>query len=661
MAHTLTPRLIGGKRALARLGLALLLSVSPFATAGALDGGDVNLYRQAFALAAKDRHDEALRAAEPARDRLPAKVLLWMKLQAPYGGTFAEITGFARENPDWPAQSALRKAAERVIAENLDDERIVRWFDENPPLTSDGAQFYADALARTGKDDKALRVARDVWITQPLTPTDEKTFLSRWNDGLRRSDHQARADRRLWDRDYEGVKRVRPLVGDDYATVIDARVALQSGQPGATDFVARVPGASRDDPGLLFDLARRLRTDGDEARAAEILARAPFVRDREDRWWNERNLVARKMMDRGDIDTAFKVVAQHRPTEGAGNVDADFMAGWLALGLGKTNEAMRRFQELGKGATSPITRARAAYWCGRAAEIAGETTDAGRWYRQAASYGTTFYGQLGATRVGAAGAGLVPSAPSVSQADTKAFEGRELVRATRDLAKLLPRDDSRIGAFARAAGLSSKSGAEYALAARLARDVGSNDAAIAVAKQAVRENVYLMEEGYPILRDVPRAPEPALIHSIIRQESTFNSQIVSSAGARGMMQLMPATARMVAGKLGVKKYSDAVLTTDPGTNIRLGSAYLADLINKWNGSYVLAVASYNAGTGRVSEWMDRFGDPRSPNVDPVDWIERIPFSETRNYVQRVLEATLVYRARMEGGRADLDIARDLRR
>lgn len=661
MAHTLTLRLQRGKRALARLGLALLLTVSPLATAAALEGADLNIYRQAFALAAKDRHDEALKAADPARDRLPAKVLLWMKLQAPYGGTFGEITGFARENPDWPAMSALRKAAERVIAENLNDEAIVKWFDENPPVTSDGAQFYADALARLGKTDKALKVARDAWINQTFNPADEKTFLSHWSDGLRRADHQARADRRLWDKDYDGAGRMRDLVGDDYAAVIDARVALQSGRPGATELVGRVPGSLRDDPGLLFDLARRLRTDGDDARAAEILARVPFIRDREDRWWNERNLVARKMMDQGDLETAFKVVAQHRPSDGPGNVDADFMAGWLALGLNRTSEAMRRFQKLGEGATSPISLARSAYWCGRTAEIAGDTTDAGRWYRRAASYGTTFYGQLGATRIGSAGAGLVPAAPSVSQSDTRAFEGRELVRVTRDLAKLLPRDDQRLGAFARAAGNTAKSGADYVLAARLARDVGSNDVAVAVAKRAVRDNVYLMEEGYPILRDVPRAPEPALIHSIIRQESTFNTQIVSSAGARGMMQLMPATARVVAGKLGIKKFNDATLTSDPNTNIRLGSAYLADLIDKWSGSYILAVASYNAGTARVSEWMDRFGDPRSPNVDPVDWIERIPFSETRNYVQRVMEATLVYRARMEGGLAALDISRDLRR
>jgi soluble lytic murein transglycosylase len=647
-------------RRLAPLAAALALAVSASA-ALALSPADVSIYRQAFALAAKDQHDDAVRLAGNAADPLPAKVLLWMKLSAPYGGTFNDITGFLRDNPDWPGTTALRKMAEKCIAESLDEAAMVKWFDQNPPITGDGILFYTESLLRTGQSDRAARVLRDAWASFAFTPTEEQGILTRYAEILRTKDHQAHADRLLWERDAEGAKRFKPLVGDDYAALIDARITLAEGGPDALNALARVPGSLREEPGLLYDAARYLRKNDDDQGAAEILVRAAYTKDRDDKWWAERNLIARRLMDKGDDATAYRVVSQHRPKEGNGNVDADFMSGWLALRLNKPDDALKHFQDLGRGSTSPITRSRAAFWAGRAAEAAGERAAAAKWYNTAVSFGTAFYGQLAASRTGEHAGAVLPSTPSVNTADQAAFERRELVRAARALAQILPREDNRVLVFLRAIGNASKSGADYALAARLARDLGAPDVAIAVAKQAVRDDVYLMDVGYPTIKTAGPEPEPALVHAIIRQESTFNTEIVSPAGARGLMQLMPATARLVAKKLNVKKHTDAKLIADPAYNVRLGSTYLADMIDRFGGSYILAIAAYNAGPQRVGEWMNLYGDPRSPSVDPVEWIERIPFTETRNYVQRVMEALLVYRGRFHGAGAALDLARELSR
>lgn len=647
-------------RRLAPVAAALVLSVAPVA-AWAMSAADVSLYRQAFALAAKDQHDDAVRLADNAQDPLPAKVLRWMRFAAPNGGTFPEIIGFIRDNPEWPGANALRKQAEKVIAESLDDAGIAKWFDENPPTSSDGILFYVEALLRTDRADRATKVLRDAWAAYPFTGTDDQAIITRYADILRTKDHQAHADRLLWEHDVEGAKRMKALVGDDYAALIDARLALADSGADVQAALNRVPGSLRDEPGLLYDLARNLRKANDDAGAADILARVPYAKDRDDKWWTERNLVARRLMDKGDEALAYKVVLAHCPKEGAGNADAYFLAGWLALRLNRPDDALRHFQDLGRGSTSPITKARSAYWSGRAAEASGDASSAKKFYMTAVNYGTTFYGQLAASRTGEHSGAQLPSAPNVGASDTQAFERRELVRVARDLAQILPREDNRMGPFLRAIGNSAKGAADYSLSARLAKDLGAPDIAIAIAKQAVRDDVYLIDVGYPVIRLGVAQPEPALVHSIIRQESTFNTDIVSPVGARGLMQLMPGTAKLIAKKLNVAKHTDAKLITDPAYNVRLGSTYLSDMIDRFGGSYILAVASYNAGPQRVSEWMNVYGDPRSPSVDPVDWIERIPFAETRNYVQRVMEAMLVYRARLNGANAALDLASELKR
>lgn len=651
-----------GKSARIALTAALLcLPLTLPANAAALSASDAALYRQAFKAADNERLDEAQRLAAQAAERLPAKVIRWLALTAPTGGAgFAEIAAFVRDNPSWPNLAQLRRQAEKALPIDSDASVVLEWFRQYPPLSNDGFLLYADTLIGTGDAERATPIIRTRWTDATFTAEEEDAFLSRYRSYLRPQDHKTRIDRLLWERQGAAARRMLPLFDDAYDTLIEARVALDGDASGAGAAVARVAPNLANDPGLLFDRARYSRRKGDDATALAIIAQAPIDMGRPQAWWSERQLLARRAIERGDFNLAYQLVKAHGQKSGGGFAEAEFLAGFIALRfLDQPSDAFGHFHKLYRSVTAPISKARGAYWCGRAAEALGQTAQANEWYAKAAPYGTTFYGQL-STRHLANGTVTLPAPPSVSNADATAFERRELVRVARMLSDILGRDDDRLAAFLRRISLESKTPADYTLAARLASEVGRLDLAVAAAKDAAQNEVYLVEAGYPVLNERPGAPEPALIHGIIRQESTFNTQIVSSAGARGLMQLMPSTAQLVAGKLGLK-HTTPRLTADPAYNMTLGSAYLSELIDRFNGSYILAIAGYNAGPGRVRQWIQAYGDPRSGNIDPVDWIELIPISETRNYVQRVMEAVLVYRARLQGPNADLNLDRDLRR
>lgn len=665
MSRTLAALAVPGKSAwaaLAALCASLFLVVAPVA-AGTLSEQDLAVYKQAFKAAGDDRHDDALRIATPAKDRLPAKIIRWMKLQAPMGGTFQEIAAFMRENPDWPGQIALRRAAEAAMGESgIGADQVMAWFKANPPLTNDAFMRYADTLLLNGERERALSQIRQRWVDTNFNSGEEQDFLFRYRDQLRRQDHVARADRLLWDHQDVAAKRMLPLLDDGWDALIEARTALYQEARTVDAALARVPESLRDDPGLLYERLRYRRKRNDDG-ALDILRNQPAKLGRPALWWTERHILARRAMERQEYKLAYTLVRAHGLTDGASFAEAEFLAGFLALRfLDMPAEAAGHFGKLYRSVTAPISRARGAYWSGRAAEALGRADEAREWYRKAAPYGTTFYGQLAAHKLDSHAQVHLPSEPKVDQSEASAFERREVVRAARALYEIEGRDSERLAAFLRRISLQSKQPEDFALAARLAREMHRPDLAVAAAKDAAQNAVYLVEAGYPVIRTESGGnPEPALVHALIRQESTFNPAIVSSAGARGLMQLMPGTAQLVANKLGIKKHQHAKLTTDPQYNIRLGSAYISDMIERYGGSYMLAVASYNAGPSRVSQWINTYGDPRGTGIDAVDWVELIPIYETRNYVQRVMEGLLVYRARLHGGRAELNLERELRR
>lgn len=647
------------RSAIAAALLGLIVLAQP-AGAASLTAQDLAVYRQAFKAADNDRHDEALRIAAQASNKLPAKVIRWMALATPGGGSFDEIAAFIRENGDWPNQAQLRRQAEKAMPIDLDEDRVLAWFKQYPPLSNEGFMRHADTLLATDNAERAVRMVRDRWVEANFTSADEEQFLARYRSHLRPQEHKARIDRLLWERQEAAVRRMLPFFDEAYDLLIEARIALDGDAKNADAALARVPASLRNDPGLLFDRARYRRRKGDDAGALEIIVQAPKDMGRPQAWWTERHILARRAMVNGDHNLAYRLVAAHGQTEGSGAAEAEFLAGFLALRfLDDPSSAFNHFHKLYRSVGAPISKARGAYWCGRAAEALGQTAQAKDWYSKAAQYGTTFYGQLAARHAGN-GRIALPAEPRVSNADATAFERREVVRVTKLLAEIEGNTDERVTAFLRRISLDAKEPADYVLAAKLAREVGRRDLAVAAAKDAAQNDVFLVEAGYPMIESRPSAPEIALVHAIIRQESTFNTRVVSSAGARGLMQLMPGTAQLVASKLGVK-HDNAKLISDPDYNVRLGSTYLADMIDRFNGSYIMAIAAYNAGPTRVRQWIDTYGDPRGEAIDAVDWLELIPIYETRNYVQRVMEAMLVYRARIQGAKAELNLDKEIRR
>jgi soluble lytic murein transglycosylase len=629
----------------------------------AVSARDIEIYRSAFDAVDANRWTEAKALTWQAGDRLPAKVIDWMDLtRTDTDAGFETLSAFIRANGDWPGQNALRRNAELAMPLNLDAATVKTWFAAYPPLTGGGLLRYATVLMNDGEAARATELVRQRWIDGGLGATEEQDLRSRFGYMLRPRDYVARLDRMLWEGDEAGVRRMLPLVGPGYRALAETRFHLAGMKRGNVDgLIAKIPAELRNDPGLIYERLRWRRRKDLDGDAVALLNDRPQNLVRPAAWWTEIHILARRAMERGNYAEAYRLARNHGQKDGQALAQAEHLAGWLALRfLNRPQDALKHFERLYESVGAPISRSRGAYWAGRAADALGDKKTAHDWYEQAGRHPTTFYGQLALTRLNQSNPVVTIEEPAVSADAATAFDRHELVRVVRLLHEIDPAGE-RESAFLRRLGSIAKTPADFALAAQLAQEIGRSDLAVAVAKQAVQDDVTLGRGGYPVLdiADVTR-PEAPLIHALIRQESTFNNKAVSSAGARGLMQLMPTTAQQVANTLGIQ-HNHGRLTADPAYNIRLGSSYMQDLLDRFNGSYVLSIAAYNAGPGRVREWLDTFGDPRAEGVDVVDWIELIPIYETRNYVQRVMEALHVYRCRMNGGRHKLMIEEDLRR
>ncbi|HEV7370983.1 lytic transglycosylase domain-containing protein [Arenibaculum sp.] len=644
--------------------LAVTLSFLPAAPARAsatLSAQDVAAYRAAFAAAEAGRWADARLLGSRAAEPLPAKVLAWMEMAHPDGGTdFRVITAFLSDNPHWPNLAALRRNAEAAMPATLDRREVAAWFERFPALTGTGVIRHADALVATGAPAQAATLVRDRWIDGNFTPDEERELLRRFGGFLTAADHAARLDRLVWDGNAGAARRMYPVVDAGWKALAEARLALTGARPGVDGLIRAVPDRLREHPGLLYERLRWRRRKDLEDGALEIIRAKPAELGRPAAWWSEQHILARRAIERGDYALAYRLAAEHGQRDGLPFAQAEFLAGWLALRfLDRPEDALRHFHSLYENVGSPISLSRGAYWAGRAAEALRRPDEATRWYGLAAQHVTTFYGMLAAERLSHGGPLRLPAEPAPSAEAEAAFAGRELVRIARMLNQISPETD-REGPFLRRLGLDAANAEEHALISRLALDLSRPDLAVWTGKQGA-QNAIVVADGYPVI-DMPRpgVPDPALVHALIRQESTFDRRAVSPVGARGLMQLMPGTAREVAGKLGLT-HSNVRLTDDPEYNITLGNWYVQNLLDRFNGSYVLATAAYNAGPSRVQGWLRQFGDPRAEGVDVIDWIEMIPIYETRNYVQRVMEGMYVYRARLNGGTYRLTLGDDLRR
>jgi soluble lytic murein transglycosylase len=556
---------------------------------------------------------------------------------------FADTWRFLRENPDWPEPEVLRRQAEDRLTPETPVNEAHRYFTAFPPLTSTGhiRRLGAAGVVAPGE---VPGFARESWRTATFRASDETEFLAKWSQHLTPQDHLDRFDRILREGRPQVAKDLVSKLAPDYQPVANARLAMATKAADTATVLKGVSAQKLDEPVMRLERAAWTRRSGNLDEAKKILA-GPIVNQTE-AWWNERHQLARELLAANRAADAYAVTLGHGQTRGVAFAEAEFLAGWIALRhLKKAEDGRKHFQTLYDGVSTDISKSRAAYWLGRAHEAAAHPKDAAEWYSRAAGYGTTFYGQLAARKL-PGGSVRMPSDPVGSGEEQQALAGRELVTVARYLGQAQDYERTRpfllqLARFVTAPG-------EVSLLAQLAVELRRPDVAVTIARRGVERGVTLFSTSFPVVDlGATGSIERALALALTRQESSFNAAAVSSSNALGLMQLLPGTAREVAGKLG-QPFVQEKLTRDPAYNVMLGSQYLAEMLQRFGGSYELAAAAYNAGPNRVARWLETMGDPRAGKIDMVDWIEMIPFRETRNYVQRVMEGVGVYRDRLNG-------------
>lgn len=602
-------------------------------------------WRTTLSFAGSGDWDKA--SAVRGRERNPVLEALyqWTRLRdGDQPTTFAEIERFLHDHPGWPGEATLVARGEELMTDDIGLARRLEWFAKYPPRSTQGRLAHLEAVARTGDEAAVRSLTRETWRQIELGKRDESLFLNRYGTHLRQIDHIERLDEMLWRGHSGAARQAMSHVPDGWQKLADARLRLRFKQAGVDEAIRRVPENLQDDPGLLYERLRWRRQAGMEIGARELMFQAPPSPEFAALWWRERVWHIREALEDRKLQDAYLLAASHNQRSGGPFADAEWLAGWIALRfLDRPEDALRHFTQLHGNVSTPISSARAAYWAGRAAEIVGNPDGAREWYARGAAFQTTFYGQLAAARIGAQRISM-PDPADPDPAVRAAFNADDEVQAAQALIRLDLTGTARL--FLRHLAVSSDDIDRSALIAKMAAEAGELGTAVFTARRAATGRMILPALGYPLLDPIPTlGPEPAFVHAIIRQESSFETTAISRAGARGLMQLMPATARDTAKSIGLE-YDLGSLIARPDYNVRLGSTYLKQMVDRFNGHYIKAIAAYNAGPGRVAAWVRAHGDPSDPNIDVIDWIELIPFSETRNYVQRVLEALHVYRERL---------------
>lgn len=575
------------------------------------------------------------------------------------------IVQFQAKHPDFPTQTTLKRRAEEALSrQKLSHKKVLAVYGNSDPISVRGIIQKTEALVGVGRKDEAAQLIRNLWRTSRLSKSYEREIISKFKKQLRKSDHKWRSDMHLYNERTSEALRVAKYVGKDYVKLAQARQAVVR-RKGAAHGLKNVPKSMRTDAGYIFSRVQHLRRTKNPRDSAALLQTAPTdpsVLVDPDEWWIERKLASREMMELGHKQQAYDIAAAHRGGSPQTVAEAEFHAGWFALShLNKPKLARPHFENIAKFAKRARTLSRAYYWIARSDEAMGNKTSAKQNYERAAQYTTVFYGQLANEKLGRKKLQLTRN-PKASKAVVARHNARIPVKAINRLMKI--GNESLAGTFTRALSQTLKDPAEIVLLARRAEKSKQHRLALQIGKLAEAAGHDLPLLAFPVAAipskaKVPRSVGKSLVYSIARQESAFNPKAVSGAGARGLLQLMPATAKEVSRGLKLK-YTKARLTSDPAYNATLGAEYLKQLLSEYNGSMIMTFAGYNAGGSRVRRWIKTYGDPRKMNVEGiVDWVESIPFSETRSYVQKIMENNQVYRARLNEG--NLSMNKDLRR
>ncbi|MCA0929276.1 lytic transglycosylase domain-containing protein [Ruegeria profundi] len=627
--------------------LALLIAVI-LGSVGQAQADAVGDLRAGMAEMRKGDWNAALRVSGQ-RGSVSRDIIVWHWLREGYGSS-GDVLVFLDRRPDWPGLAWLRRKSEPAFT-GADPDRVLKFYAGKPPQTAEGALNYAVALLAKGRQGEAQADLVTAWRTMPMGKGLQQDYLENFGE-LLKPHHAARLDRMLWDNHLVSAAQMLPLVSTDQRKLAEARIALQKRQPGVDGKVAAVPKSVADAPGLAFDrFVWRDKKELDDSAIELMLTRStgPDALGEPDKWAEGRRRLARLEMRNGDANRAYRIAANHHmtPEMGYAYADLEWLAGFLALRkLNDPATAVRHFQNFSAAVQSPISKGRGGYWLGRAYAALGDADKAYAAYAMGADHQTSFYGLLAAERIGRpfdsdlANPRRAPHWKQADFADSSVLEaGLLLLRAGEDntserfLTHLVESLDQT----------------EATQLGDLVIELNEPHLAVMIAKRAAQSGIVLPAAYYPVhpVADMglPMAKEMTL--AIARRESEFDPVVISGAGARGLMQVMPATAQLVAKELGILSGHKTIkLTSDWQYNAKLGANYLSGLAADFNGNVVMMAAGYNAGPRRPISWMERYGDPRAGQIDVVDWIETIPFSETRNYVMRVAESLPIYRARL---------------
>ena len=626
--------------------------------------GDTDALENVIELIRKKKPADATQAEAAISDPVARKLAEWFILRSDDNGASVErYRAFISANPSWPSQTFLRRRGEAALwDDHRDDATIWAWFENESPLSAKGKFSLAKAMIARGDRSNAERLVRDAWRNDSMSEDTETTALDLFGALLTPGDQKARMDLLLYGTDQDAALRAAKRLGANQVALAKARNAAYRKASNTKALLDAVPRELQGDPGVTFARIQLLRREEKFAEAAQLMLSAPKDPGRLynlDEWWVERRLLSRKMLDVGEHRSAYLIARDAAlPARDIYKTEQEFTAGWIALRfLNDPATAAQHFARIGVGSVNPTALARAGYWQGRAAEASGRAQEARAAYTRAAEQSTSYYGQLARAKLGLPQIEL----NGVPGARGRSIERLEIVRAVQLLYQLDERELA-IPIF----GDMGENGDPDALVGlgELAARNGDARGMLLLGKAALNRGLPFDFYAYPVngippFKQIGPEVEQSVVYAIARQESAFNPAVVSPAQAYGLMQVTPDAAKYVCKRHGCG-YDLGRLKNDSAYNATLGAAELGGLLEDYRGSYIMTFAGYNAGRGSVKKWVERYGDPRDPKVDAVDWVEQIPFSETRNYVQRIMENLQVYRARFGGG-TRLQIEADLHR
>ena len=616
---------------------------------------DFSLAKKAISEMQKSKWSTALNTAKKAKDKSIYNFIQWRHLLTTGNqASFYDYKVFIDHNPEYPRIDRLRYLAEQKLSTaKVSPKKIINWFGGNEPHSGFGKMILGESYLLTGDKSKGINLIKEGWITAKLSKNDLKFFRKKFKKYLNSKDYIKRADYLAWNGKHWDLKRLTRYLPKDYELLYTARQILISKGYGVDQAIKNVPQKFKNDAGLNYDRLKWRRKKGRVDSSVEILLKIRNDKDylvMPEKWWKEREIISRALIYKKKYEIAYKISSNHGMRQGPEFAAAEWMSGWIALSfLNDPLTAKDHFENFYNNVTYPISTSRGAYWLGRAYEKLGNKDQSKSWYQEASKYLTTYYGQLAFLKINPNNKFELSKDMEVDNKYRYVFFNKELVKITYLLDEL-KKDKYTKFILRHLANDNIAMGSEV-LAAELATSINRYDFAIQVSKIASYQKRFHNKYNYPLI-STPKTingrkiPDGALILSIIRQESEFDLEANSHAGAKGLMQLMPYTAQLVS-KQAKLPYSKSKLTKDPEYNINLGSHYIAGLILQYDGAYPFAIAAYNAGPNRVKYWKKINKNPQKNQINYVDWVELIKFRETRNYVQRVLENYNVYRYILE--------------